>query len=60
MQDTKHKNISETAAKILARFNTQGKTWFTLAEAYNLFSEMSENQIRVQVKRMTDLSHNLL
>lgn len=54
MSDIKHKNISETEAKILARFHTQGKTWFTLAEAYDLFSDMSENQIRVQVKRMTD------
>jgi predicted transcriptional regulator of viral defense system len=54
MQDIKHKNISSTESKILTAFIEKGKTWFSLAECYTLFPDMSENQIRVLVKRMTD------
>jgi predicted transcriptional regulator of viral defense system len=54
MSDTKHKNISSTESKILTAFIEKGKTWFSLAECYEVFSDMSANQIRVLVKRMTD------
>jgi predicted transcriptional regulator of viral defense system len=42
------------SAKIIAGFNAQSRQWFTLQEAYSLFSDLSEIQIRVQVKRMVD------
>jgi predicted transcriptional regulator of viral defense system len=50
----KHKNITNFSAKIIAEFNAQGRLWFTLQEAYSLFSDLSEIQIRVQIKRMAD------
>ena len=50
----KHKNISEASAKILSLLNRKDKTWFYISEAYVLFPDMSKNQIRVQIKRMTD------
>jgi predicted transcriptional regulator of viral defense system len=54
MQDIKYKTVSSASGKILARFMAQGKTWFSLADAYTLFDYMSENQVRVQIKRMVD------
>lgn len=54
MYDTKYKNISSTESKILTAFIEKGKTWFSLAECYALLPDMSENQIRVTTKRMTD------
>ena len=50
----KHKKITDTSAQILSRLNSQGKAWFSLAEAYALLPGMSETHIRMQVKRMTD------
>ena len=49
-----YKSINKTSAKILARLNDTGKTWFNINEAYLMFPDMSENYIRVQLKRMTD------
>jgi predicted transcriptional regulator of viral defense system len=54
MIDIKHKNISATSSKILRVFIEKGENWFTLADAYTCFQEMTENRIRVQIKRMTD------
>jgi predicted transcriptional regulator of viral defense system len=54
MSDINYKNISNTSAKILSVFMKQGKTWFTIAQAYASLADMTENQIRVQIKRMTD------
>jgi predicted transcriptional regulator of viral defense system len=52
--DMKHKNITDFSAKILAVLNNQDKRWFALKEVYALFSGLSEIQIRVQLKRMTE------
>jgi predicted transcriptional regulator of viral defense system len=52
--NTKDKNITNFSAKILAGINRQDKRWFALQEAYSLFSGISGNRLRMQVKRMTD------
>ncbi|MDR2814285.1 MAG: hypothetical protein LBB79_06495 [Prevotellaceae bacterium] len=52
--NTKHKNIANFSAKILAEINSQDKRWFALQDVYSLFSNLSEIQIRVQLKRMVD------
>ncbi|GHT44663.1 hypothetical protein AGMMS49965_20740 [Bacteroidia bacterium] len=52
--DIKHKNITAFSAKILAEMNTQDKRWFALQAVYSMFSDLSEIQIRAQLKRMTD------
>jgi predicted transcriptional regulator of viral defense system len=54
MVDMKRKNVSATSSKILAHFIANGKAWFTVAEAYACFPEMSEGQARGQLKRMAD------
>jgi predicted transcriptional regulator of viral defense system len=54
MQDIKYKNISNSESKLLSEFIEQGKNWFSLTDAYMLFSDMTENQIRILAKRMTD------
>ncbi|GHT64435.1 hypothetical protein FACS189451_12050 [Bacteroidia bacterium] len=54
MKDIKYKNISNSESKLLAEFIEQGKNWFSLVDAYALFSDMTENQIRILAKRMTD------
>jgi predicted transcriptional regulator of viral defense system len=52
--DTKHKIIGSTESKILSAFIEKGRNWFTIAEAYSIFSELSENSIRIHLSRMTD------
>jgi predicted transcriptional regulator of viral defense system len=54
MSDIKYKNISPSASRILTCFIEKGQAWFTLSDAYLRFREMSETQIRIQMKRMTD------
>jgi predicted transcriptional regulator of viral defense system len=54
MNDIKYKNISPAASRILTCFIEKGQSWFTLADVYLYFREMSETQIRIQIKRMAD------
>jgi hypothetical protein len=54
MNDTKHKNVSNTESKILATFIEQGKNRFTVSDADRYIPELAGNPLRIQLKRMTD------
>ena len=54
MSDIKHKNISSIESKILTFFIEKGRNWFAVSDVYTLFTELSENALRLQLKRMTD------
>jgi len=49
-----YKTISKTSSKIFKMLSDKNKEWFHLNEMYILLPDMSENNIRVHVKRMTD------
>ena len=52
--DIKHKNIGATESKILSAFIEKGRNWLTIADAFPLFPEQSENSIRILLPRMAD------